>query len=178
MIEFNADGLIAGVQAQVDKLRGSLGERALRQIGFAGAEVFREEAKRNAAANVKTGTLYRSIIAKRLEEESDGDIKQAYLVTVRSGSFNGDDAFYWRFVERGHKFVPRNRKVSAKTGKTIGWKAHRAKADKAAEARRLEFGTAGVPAYPFMRPAYESKKAESVEIMQNKIDEIIKKALG
>ncbi len=178
MIEFNVEGLISGVREQVAKIGDSLGESALRQIGFAGAEIFREEAKRNAAAHVKTGTLYRSIIAKRVEEESDGGTKQVYIVTVREGKFNGNDAFYWRFVEQGHKFVPRNRKVSAKTGRTIGWKAHRAKADFAADARRLEFGTAGAPAYPFMRPAYESKKGEAAAVMQAKLNEIIKKALG
>lgn len=167
MIEFNVEGLIAGVHEQVKKIEESLGESALRTIGFAGAEVFREEAKRNALANVKSGTIYRNIIVKRVEEESDGGTKQVYIVTVREGNYGGGDAFYWRFVEFGHKFVPRN----PKRGKGANWKAHRA-------AAAIEFGTAKVRAIPFMRPAYESKKAEAAQVMQAKLNEIIKKALG
>jgi len=54
--------------------------------------------------------------------------------------------------------VPRNTKTSKKTGKKVGWAAHR-------RAAELEYGTASAPAYPFMRPAYESKKQEAVDVM-------------
>lgn len=166
MIEFDASSLTSAVQQTVDQVRRGAGEETMRATGFAGAELFREEAKRNALGHAKTYTIYRSIIVKRLEEESDGGNRQSYLVTVRSGQYNGSDAFYWRFVEEGHKFVPRNKKVSPKTGRTIGWAAHR----KAAE---LEYGTASAPAYPFMRPAYESKKHAAVDVMTRTLKEQI-----
>jgi len=166
MINFDASSLAKVVQQTVDQVRRGTGEETLRATGFAGAEPFREEAKRNALGHAKTFTIHRSIIVKRLEEESDGGTRQVYLVTVRSGSFGGRDAFYWRFVEEGHKFVPKNKRVSKKTGRTIGWAAHR----KAAE---LEYGTSTVPAYPFMRPAYESKKQSAVDAMTRTLAEQI-----
>ncbi len=108
--------------------------------------------------------LYNNIIAKRLEEESS-DRKQVYLVTVRSGKFGTEgDAFYWRFVEDGHKFVRRT-----KPKQTL--KAAR-------KASELEYGTATVPGYPFMRPAYESKKKEAIAAMQAKLAEKINKGTG
>lgn len=168
MIKFDAGSLVADIRTLTSKIEGALDEGTLRRVGFSGAEVFREEAKRNAMSHVKTGTLYRNIIAKRLQEESDGGNRQVYLVTVRSGKFNQEgDAFYWRFVEQGHKFVPRK----PKSGKASTWKAHR-------RAAELEYGTSTVPAYPFMRPSYESKKAEAITVMQDKLGDEVSKAIG
>jgi len=156
MIGIDASDLARVVAATLEQVTPS--EDDLRAVGFSGAEVFREEAKANAAKNAKTWTIHKSIIVKRLTEVADGGRYQAYLVTVRQGSWGGGDAFYWKFVEHGHKFVPKNKKVSKKTGRTIGWAAHR-------RAAALEYGTASAPAYPFMRPAYESKKAASMDAM-------------
>jgi len=158
VIRFDTTQLMAAVQQTVDQVASAIDEDGLRAVGFSGAEPFRDEAKRNARARAKTYTIHDNIIVKRLEEESDGARRQVYLVTVRAGTYGGTDAFYWRFVERGHKFVPRNKKVSKKTGKTTGWEAHR-------RAAELEYGTASAPAYPFMRPAYESKKQVAVDAM-------------
>ena len=168
MISFDVEEFRASIIEGIDKVRAFVGEDELRAVGYAGAEVFLDEAKRNAASHIKTGLLYGSIITKRLEEESDSNVRQVYKVTVRAGR---GGAFYWRFVERGHKFVPRNKKVSAKTGKKIGWKAHR-------RAAELEYGTATAPAYPFMRPAYESKKQASVDMMGKKLAEVIQRNRG
>ena len=168
MIDFDPAGLVSGVQEMVDQINGLVDEDTLRAVGFSGAEVFRDEAKSNARARAKTYTIHNSIIVKRLEEESDGGKRQAYVVTVRKGTYGGSDAFYWRFVEYGHKFVPRNKMVSSKTGRTIGWAAHR-------RAAELEYGTATVPAYPFMRPAYESKKVEAVDVMTQNLADLIAK---
>lgn len=166
MIEIDASQLQEALKEMVSRVEESVSESALRTIGFAGAEVFRARAKQNSLAHKKTGVLFNNIIVKRIVEDSDGGKRQVYLVTVRSGRYGGDDAYYWRFVEDGHKFVPRNKKVSKKTGRTIGWKAHR----KAAE---LEYGTATAPAYPFMRPAYESKKGEAIDVMTRTLTEQI-----
>jgi len=140
-----------------EQLLASLDEQSLRAIGFAGAEVFREDAKRNAQRHVKTGVLWRSIIAKRVEEKSDGAHQQTYLVTVRKGAYGGEDAFYARFVEEGHKIVPKK-----KPG--VSWAAHR-------YAAHLEYGTSRTPAYPYMRPAFEAKKEDAVSAMSQKLAE-------
>lgn len=166
MIDFDASDLLEAVQRTVDQVASSVDEPVLRAVGFAGAEIFREEAKRNAQSHIQTGTLHRNIIVKRLEEDSDGNVRQVYLVTVRRGDYGGGDAFYARWVERGHKFVPRNKTVSEKTGRTVGWAAHR-------RAAELEYGSSRVPAYPYMRPAYESKKGDAVDVMSSTLKELI-----
>lgn len=161
MIEVDTASFVSGIHETVEKLTEALGESTLRQAGFAGAAIFREESKRNAASHKKTGALHRNIIVKRLEEESESNQRQAYLVTVRSGKRNTEgDAFYWRWVERGHKNVPRK-------PKSIGWKAH-----------RLEYGTSTTPAYPFIRPAYESKKSEVIAKMQETIAKALQEGMG
>ena len=165
MIRIDASSLAEVVQSTADRIREATDESALRKIGFSAAEIFREEAKQNALAHIQTGTIYRNIIVKRLERESDGDNKQVYLVTVRKGDYGGDDAYYWRFVEKGHKFVPRNPNRT-RTGRKAGWREHRA-------AAALEYGTASAPAYPFMRPAYESKKGAAADAMTRTLSEIL-----
>ena len=167
MIEFDADLFEDQFLSAVARLAGGIDEDLLRATGFAGADIFRDEAKHNAAANAKTYNLYNNIIVKRVEEESEGALRQVYIVTVRNGK-RGPGAFYWRFVEYGHKFVPKNTNISKRTGSKIGWKAHR----KAAE---LEYGSATVPAYPYMRPAYESKKDKAVEVMSKTMMDMLKR---
>lgn len=163
MIRIDASELVDVVSQTTQEIRDSVDESTLRKVGFAGAEVFRDEAKRNAMAHIQTGTIYRNIIVKRLEGESDGGTKQVYLVTVRKGQYGGDDAFYWRFVEFGHRFVPRNRNITANGGRT-GWREHR-------NAAALEYGTASAPAYPFMRPAYESHAQTATDVMTQTLAE-------
>lgn len=164
MIKFDAESLRAVMAETAKQLGDAVGQDALRAAGFAGAEIFRDEAKANAQKNRKTGVLQNNIIVKRLEEEAS-DRKQSYIVTVRSGKFGTDgDAFYWRFVEFGHSFVRRRKKDQS-------LKAAR-------KASELEYGTSTAPAYPFMRPAYESKKQEAVDAMQAKLSEKFKEKLG
>lgn len=155
MIGFDTTDLLRAVQETIGQVTPD--EGVLRAMGVTGADVFREEAKHNAASHAKTWTIHRNIIMKHLPEDSDGALRQAYLVTVRKGDYGGGDAFYWRFVEMGHKFVPKNTKIG-KRGNKIGWAAHR-------RAAELEYGTASAPAYPFMRPAYDSKKSEAMNAM-------------
>ena len=150
-VSYNVQGDLTAV---FDRLSAELGERALRACGFAGAKIIRDEAIQNASGSdpaVITGTLKRSIIVKRAEERSKGNERQTYLVTVRKGDFGGEDAFYWRFVENGHR-------KSRKKQKGMSWKRHRSLMDR-------EFGNSTTPAHPFMRPAYESKIGEAIEAM-------------
>jgi homoserine dehydrogenase len=168
MIEFDASGLLAAVNDTVNQMRASLDESALRKTGVAGAAVFRDQAKQNSLAHKKTGVLYNSIIMKRVEEESDGAQRQVYLVTVRKGKYGGDDAFYSRFLQDGHKIVPKNKKISKRTGKKIGWKAHR-------RAAELEYGSRTVPAYPFIRPAYTSHRTQALDAMTTMLQELLQR---
>jgi len=163
-MDFDPSSLIETVQNTVDQVNGLVDEDMLRTISFVGADLFRDQAKQNALSNKKTGILFDNIIVKRLEEESDAGRKQVYLVTVRNGNASSNGAYYWRWVENGHKFVPKNTKVSKRTGRTIGWAAHR-------RAAELEYGNARVQAYPFMRPAYEMKKQEAVDLMTRTLAE-------
>ncbi|MBD8654120.1 HK97 gp10 family phage protein [Oxalobacteraceae sp. CFBP 13730] len=170
MIEIDASELQESLREMLSRVEDSVSESALRTIGYAGAEIFRDQAKQNSLANKKTGMLFDNIIVKRLEEDSDSGRRQSYMITVRNGTASSPGAFYWRFVEKGHKFVPKNKKVSKKTGKTIGWKAHRQAAQLVAD---LEFGNKRTRAYPFMRPAYDSKKREAIDVMTRTLAEQI-----
>lgn len=164
MMNFNASDLVEVAQQTADQVVDSIDEATLRAVGFAGADLFRDQAKQNALSNKKTGMLFDSIIVKRVEEESDGGKVQVYLVTVRSGGAGRNGAYYWRWVENGHRFVPKNKNISQRTGRKIGWAAHR-------RAAELEYGNARVRAYPYMRPAYESRKHDAVDLMTRTLAE-------
>lgn len=156
MGDFVITKLSGDMKSGLDKLLGSEGEQLLRAAGFAGAEVFRDEAIR--LVPVDEGVIKRNIIVKRVEEKSDGAKAQTYYVTVRTGKVNVEgDAFYWRWVEYGHSFVRRKKKG-------VTWKAHRA-------ASKLEYGSSSAPAQPFMRPAYDSKKLEAILAMRKRMSE-------
>lgn len=128
------------------------GELMLRSGGFAGAAVLRDQAVKNAQKSVVTGILQKNIIVKRREEKSDGAFRQNYIVVVRKGKFNVDgDAYYANWVEEGHKIV-------GKKPKGVTWKVHRAAA--------AEYGSSRVPAYPYMRPAWDSLKGSLIEVMR------------
>jgi len=174
MIDFDPDSLIDVVRQTVDQVMDSVDEPTLRAVGFSGAELFREAAKSNALSHAKTYTIHRNIIVKRLEEESDGGNRQAYLVTVRKGPQGGDDAYYWRWVENGHNIVRENKNVNPKTGRKFDWKGHRrSEAEHRRRVAELENGSARVPAYSFMRPAYESEKQDAVDRMMQTLAELI-----
>lgn len=167
MITIDASNLSEVLGDLLSRVEESVGESTLRTIGFEGAEIFKDQVKQNALAHKKTGILFDNIIVVRVTEDSDGNKRQVYKVTVRSGSSSSSPGgFYWRFVEYGHKYVPPNRKISIKTGRTIGWAAHR-------RAAELEYGNRRVPAYPFMRPAFESKKQAATDAMTRALSEIL-----
>lgn len=161
MIRIDMSDLADAIDRTTQEIKESVNESTLRKVGFAGAEVFRDEVKNNALASKKTGDLHANIIVVRVTEESDSDVRQVYKVTVRS-----DPAYYWRWVEKGHKIVPKNTRVSRKTGRKIGWAAHR-------RAAEVEYGSRKVPAHPFVRPAYESKKTAATDAMTRTLSEIL-----
>ena len=150
--------LTGNITEALERLSSASAERVLRASGYAGAEVFVDEAKKRVP--VKTGTIKRNIIAKRIEEKSDSGVKQTYYVTVRTGNIGTEgDAFYWRWVENGHS-------LSRRKNKGTTWKAHRA-------AMKLEYGDSKTAARPFMRPAYDAVKDEAVDAMRDKMAELV-----
>lgn len=174
MIEFDPASLIQAVQETASQVTGLVDEPVLRAVAYSGADLFRDQAKQNALKNKKTGVLFNNIIVKRLEEESDGGKKQAYLVTVRKGPRGGDDAYYWRWVEFGHKVVGENRNIDPRTGRKTNWEEHRAAEDKKRrEAINAEFGSATVEEQPFMRPAFDNRKADAMDLMTRTLAEQI-----
>lgn len=156
MGDFVVTKLSGDMARGLDKLLGSEGEQLLRATGFAGAEIFRDEAVR--IVPVDTGVIQKNIIVKHIPEKSDGAKVQTYYVTVRTGKVNVEgDAFYWRWVEYGHSFVKRKKKG-------VTWKSHRA-------AMKLEYGSSSAPAQPFMRPSYDNKKMEAILTMRKRMAE-------
>lgn len=174
---------VAGLEelrAALKQLPERISRNVLRGAVAAGAAVIRKEAQ--AIAPVYTGsvaqghpppgTLKRSIVQKQIVELS-GPTRQTFYVTVRKGKkYRGQgkkgnlsqDAYYASWVEFGHYYVPPR-------PKGVSRKAHRA-------ANRAKF----VPAKPFMRPAFESKKGEAVaairEYMANRIPQEVAKLAG
>ncbi len=164
MIKFDVTDMLESIKKTTERLADAVGEQGMRRTGFAGAEVFRDQAVINAGKHRKTGVLQNNIIVKRLEEESS-ETRQAYLVTVRTGKYGVDgDAFYWRFVENGHSYIRRAKK------KRETLKKRRVEA--------LEFGTSRTPGYPFMRPAFDEKRQQAVDTMSAQLAEEISKAMG
>jgi HK97 gp10 family phage protein len=177
----------------LDRMGAVASESALRQAVVAGARIIRDEAVIRAPK--ESGLLKRSIIIKHIDEKSVADKLQTYYVTVRSGTRDeqgkkdlAHDAYYWRWVELGHKYVPRKAAGGITTftqrlsnGKTVtrtreyaenGMTARR----RAAAALELEVGSSKKGARPFMRPAYEAKKTEAAQAMIEVIQQMAKEA--
>jgi HK97 gp10 family phage protein len=165
-----------------------LRENALRAVTFAGANVICQQAIKNAPyytgevsedvicqqaienapyytgevseGHPPPGTLKKSIIVKRIEEQS-GPYRETYYVTVRRGKVGSDsDAYYAHMVEYGH------------FARGPGQKLKGGARSKAAQRVALEAsGAKFVPAQSYMRTAYEMKKDDAVRAMQEKLNE-------
>ena len=104
------------------------------------------------------GTLTRSIATAFISEKSNAQ-QATYYVTVRQGKkYRGQgkhqdksqDAFYGAWVELGHHYV-------APKPSGTNWTRHR---------RHQHTSGIFVPPHPFLRPAYEAKKLQSVQAMR------------
>ena len=143
----------------------NIARNVLRASVNAGARVVRDQARINAPVLTKAqpkhqppGTLKRSIVTAYIPEKSNAQ-QATYFVTVRQGKkYRGQgkhqnksqDAFYGAWVELGHHYV-------APKPKNTNWKRHR---------HHQHATGVFVPAHPFLRPAYESKKYESVQAIR------------
>jgi HK97 gp10 family phage protein len=139
----------------LDKLEASLGEAALRAAGFAGAQVFQQEAK--VRVPVREGNLRDNIIVKRIEERSDANRRQVYYVTVRAGYAPPKKG------ATGKKAAAARAGIAAGKAGAYYW-------------RWVEFGSSKSSAKPFLRPSFDARVHDALEIMRAKLAEKIREA--
>lgn len=142
-VKFSSD-----VEGALSRLGEAMGERALRAAAFEGADIIRDEVVQRAP--VLTGLLKSDVLVKRLEEKSDGNQRQTYLITVRTGS---------RKYTNNRRNKQKNRAgKSYQVAAAFYW-------------RFIEFGTSKMPAQPFMRPAFDATKQAARAAIKAKLAE-------
>jgi HK97 gp10 family phage protein len=144
------------IQANLLKLPAMFGD-ALRSAANTGATLVKDEVVLRAPED--RGILKSAIYQKHIPELSSTDT-QVYYVSWRKGKGSATDAFYGRWVEYGHWFVPPR-------PKGVSQKAHRA-------ANRAVF----IPAHPFLRPAFDATKAAAIDAMRKKLGENVRAAIA
>lgn len=160
--------------------------KALQKALAAGARITAAAARENARRggkqfpDVRTGTLVRAIYAKRSRWGNTQTLENR-VVGVRRGNKYGKtrvkagksnmDAYYWKWVEFGHRIGTR------KTGylKKIRGRSTVERVRGAGGKSRGD-----VPAQPFMRPAFEATKNQAAIAIRDglarQIEEAAKKA--
>jgi HK97 gp10 family phage protein len=177
------------LKAALLQLPTNIGRNVLRGAASRGAEVIKAQVIRNAPVLQGidrhnpprvTGLLKAAVYQKQIPEESN-DLLQTFYVGVREGKQRGKfkyavktsagmalvDAFYWKWIEFGHFYVP-PRPRNATTGKLVKQSWHRANA-------RATGAAVWVSEKPFLRPAYFSKSAEALQVMVDYMNERIRK---
>jgi HK97 gp10 family phage protein len=112
-----------------------------------------------ARAPTLTGRLKRAIYATR-DKKGSKPTFESRAVTVRRGKKqqkSDRDAFYWKFVEFGHRIVSR-------------------KGDESTRSARKRAG-GSVPPHPFMRPAFESTKQAAAAAITEKLKSLLDAAV-
>lgn len=163
---------IGDMRQNFEKLRTGTEKRTARKMVVAGGRILKQEAVSIARANgsVDSGDMVKNIAIKRESKAPKGT--EQYHLGVRHGReqtkkvraagktklvVNGrgrivkqrdNDPYYWRWVELGHKIVPRRR---AGTSKSIR--------------KRRAAASGTVDAKPFIQPALERKRAEAIDAM-------------
>lgn len=114
---------LAELSAKLKALPPRIAKNALRRAVSAGAAVIRKEAKRlapisaaprkrgNGAMSVP-GTLKRAAMSFSIREQSN-QVQQTFGVAFKSGKkeqAKSRDAYYWKWVEAGHRIIPRRGK--------------------------------------------------------------------
>lgn len=155
----------AELKRAMQALPKNIQRNVLRGTVNAGARLVRDQARLNAPVMPEAlpghqppGTLKRSIVTAFIPEKSNTQ-QATYYVTVRQGKkYRGQgkrqgksqDAFYGAWVELGHHYV-------APKPDSANWSRH----------RQHQHATGiYVPPHPFLRPAYEAKKLQSVQAMR------------
>lgn len=135
---------VSGLSALARKLRAlpdTIAKKHLRQAVGAAAQVVRDDARTRVP--VDTGLLRRSVIMKWIREKSTNSRQTFYVL--------------WR---RGKRFQAVKRK---RKGKAIVVN------EDAFYGLFVEFGTARMPARPFLRPAFEMRKRDAVAALKERL---------
>lgn len=127
----------AELERRLKALPGKIAKKLIRRALRSGAKIILAQAKANAP--VDTGALKKSLKVRAAKRRGRGSV--GVTVSTAEGDFKGDQ-FYASFIEYGHK-----------RGKRPG---------KGATDAREE-----VPARPFMRPAFDEKKQEAVNVISS-----------
>ncbi len=165
MDEVRIDGLRELRAALLKTVPAEMQGKKLQKALAAGTKLTVAAAKINAP--VKTGRMRKAIYATRDKAESKPAF-EARVVTVRRGKKmqkTNRDAYYWKFVEFGHRTGTRKTGYLRKTDRSSGGYG----------------GSTGfVAARPFMRPAFDSTKGQAAEAIRDglkkQLDEAAKKA--
>lgn len=171
---------LAELNRALEQLPRNISKNVLRGAVNAAAQVVRKEV--SLRVPVKTGQLKRAVYRKHIPERSSAT-RQTYYVSVRSGkryqagatygknkdktrtAKTSSDAFYARFIELGHYTRPPGKTLS-KSGQML---ASRIKRGRGRASHIAALTAAGqvrwVPPQPFMRPAWEAKKNEALQVL-------------
>lgn len=167
---------IPDFRRQLRELSQDMERKVIRSGVAAAATVFRRQVVKvlqrpRRSAPIKgtpPGTLRRAIYIKRARDSVRG--KEHYFVGVRQGKKarrrkgGNADAFYWGFVELGHLVRPRGQKIRG--------------GRRSAALQRSRLNAAGaqrVPAYPFLKPAFEQARTEALAKFSERVQERIDK---
>jgi HK97 gp10 family phage protein len=142
----------AELSAVLRSLPDQVEKKALRSSALAGAQVVAAQVKQFAPVGafikrtgrglVPPGTLRRAVRTKYAPEKS-GKEKASYVVTLRRGKGEqkkNRDAYYWIWVEKGHRVVGRSKRVIGQA-----------------------------PPHPFFVPAYRASQGKALQAMQTKL---------
>ena len=173
------------MRVNFEKVGKDMQTRTARRAVVAGGRIIKNEAIAIARANgsVRTGDMVKNIVIKR--ERKAGDGVEQYHIGVRHGrgqtkkakeqgkvllAINSrgriyerrdNDPYYWKWVELGHKIVPR-----------------RTRNDKRSVRRRRAEAGGRVEGKPFIGPALERKSAEAIKAMGDAIAAELAKGAG
>ena len=148
------DGLLDALMALPPEVASKNGGPA--RVALAkGARVIRDDARLRAPVG-KTGNLKKNIVMKRDSNPQRSGANERYTVGVRGGAKNYANTK--RNVRKG-----RAGKEYKTDGNTYYW-------------RFKEFGTKKMPADPFLRPAFESKKEEALNVIASTLASGIERA--
>jgi HK97 gp10 family phage protein len=159
---------VPNLRAQLEAVPERLRRRVLRNALAAGARVVRDAARRAAPVlkkfdkRRKPGTLKKAITVRTSKrDQRAGNV--GVFVNVRPARGpkrfrqSTEDPFYWRWIEFGHRILPKSGKTKyttvVRTRKDGTSWSRTYKSDAASIRNRRRNATIRVPAIPFLRPA-------------------------
>lgn len=164
---------LAELKQRFSEISRASGTKLLRSSVAAGARIVRDAAKANAPVSAvpirrgrgrvtPPGVLKEAALVKFIREDSN-DSQVVYFVTFRQGKQaqkRDRDAFYARFVEFGHKKVPRRGKGRAHSLRD-----------------RREAASGQVLPHRFLGPAFNATKGQALDAiiatMRSQFDKVV-----